>query len=134
MSEQLGPVRNHSRLLVFKLGGKAKLPEVGPHTMPPLDPPVSTGTPEQIADGAKNFGQFCGVCHGDSAIGTGVTRDLRRAASLGDAKMWNQIVIGGALSANGMISWKEELTAEQAENVRHYVIKRAQEDKALGMK
>jgi quinohemoprotein ethanol dehydrogenase len=134
VGEQLGPVRNQSRLLVFKLGGKAKLPEVGPHTMPPLDPPVATGTPEQVADGAKNFGQFCGVCHGDAAIGTGVTRDLRRAGSLGDAKMWNQIVIGGALNARGMISWKEELTDAQAENLRHYVIKRAHEDKALGMK
>ena len=63
-----------------------------------------------------------------------MTRDLRRAGSLGDAKMWNQIVIGGALNARGMISWKEELTDAQAENLRHYVIKRAHEDKALGMK
>ena len=134
VGEPLGPVRNHSRLLVFKLGGKAKLPEPGPLNLPPLDPPALTGTPEQVADGARNFGQFCGVCHGDSAIGSGVTRDLRRAGSLGDAKMWNQIVIGGALAQNGMISWKEELNDQQAENLRQYVIKRAHEDKALGMK
>ncbi|MFM2274095.1 MAG: hypothetical protein RL702_3160, partial [Pseudomonadota bacterium] len=125
---------NAGRLLVFKLGGTAKLPEPGPLNLPPLDPPALTGTPEQVADGAKNFGQFCGVCHGDSAIGSGVTRDLRRAGSLGDAKLWNQIVIGGALAQNGMISWKEELNDQQAENLRQYVIKRAQEDKALGMK
>jgi alcohol dehydrogenase (cytochrome c)/quinohemoprotein ethanol dehydrogenase len=134
VGEPQGPVRNHSRLLVFKLGGTAKLPEPGPLNLPPLDPPALTGTPEQVADGAKNFGQFCGVCHGDSAIGSGVTRDLRRAGSLGDAKLWNQIVIGGALAQNGMISWKEELNDQQAENLRQYVIKRAQEDKALGMK
>ena len=102
--------------------------------MPPLDPPVAKGTPEQVADGAKNYGQFCGVCHGDAAIGTGVTRDLRRAGSLGDPKMWNQIVIGGALAQGGMVSWKNELTDEQAENIRHYVIARAHQDKALGMK
>ncbi|WP_292684018.1 PQQ-dependent dehydrogenase, methanol/ethanol family [Novosphingobium sp.] len=134
VAEPVGPVRNHSRLLVFKLGGTAKLPDPGPHNVPPLDPPTLTGTPEQVADGARNFGQFCGVCHGDAAIGTGVTRDLRRAGSLGDAKMWNQIVIGGALAQNGMISWKEELNDQQAENLRQYVIKRAHEDKALGMK
>jgi quinohemoprotein ethanol dehydrogenase len=58
---------------------------------------------------------------------------LRRAGSLGDAKMWNQIVIGGALTQNGMISWKEELNDAQAENIRLYVINRAHEDKALGM-
>lgn len=132
VGEQLGPVRNHSRLLVFKLGGKARLPDPGPLNRPPLDPPAVSGTPEQLADGARNFGQFCGVCHGDAAIGSGVTRDLRRAASLSDARMWNQIVIGGALAQNGMISWKEELTDQQAENLRLYVIKRANEDKALG--
>lgn len=132
MAEPHGPVRNHSRLLVFKLGGKAKLPDPGPNNRPPLDPPALTGTPAQIADGAANFGQFCGVCHGDAAIGGSVTRDLRRAASLGDAKVWNQIVIGGALSQTGMISWKEELNNQQAENLRLYVIKRAHEDKALG--
>lgn len=94
--------------------------------------PASTGTPAQLAEGQKQFGQFCAVCHGDAAIGTSLTRDLRRAGSLGDAKMWNDIVIGGALSANGMVSWKNELTPEQSEAVRLYVIKRANEDKALG--
>ncbi|MBN8500355.1 MAG: PQQ-dependent dehydrogenase, methanol/ethanol family [Sphingomonadales bacterium] len=133
VGEPHGPVKNRSRLLVFKLGGTAKLPPAD-QTITPLDPPASTGTPDQIADGAKNFGQFCGVCHGDAAIGGSVTRDLRRAGSLGDPKMWNQIVIGGALSQNGMISWKEELNDTQAENLRLYVVKRANEDKALGMK
>ena len=132
MAQPHGPVRNHSRLLVFKLGGTAKLPPAGPNNLPPLDPPPSTGTPAQIAEGAANFGQFCGVCHGDAAMGTSVTRDLRRAGSLGDPKVWNQIVIGGALKDSGMVGWSEELTPQQAENVRLYVIKRAHEDKALG--
>ncbi|NOU04027.1 MAG: PQQ-dependent dehydrogenase, methanol/ethanol family [Novosphingobium sp.] len=134
VAEPQGPIRNHSRLLVFKIGGKGKLPDPGPYNLPPLDPPAKTGTADQIADGARNYGQFCSVCHGDSGVGTGVTRDLRRAGSLGDAKIWNQIVIGGALKANGMISWKEELSDQQAENIRHYVINRAHQDKALGMK
>lgn len=134
LAEPQGPIRNHSRLLVFKLGGTAKLPDPGASTLPPLDPPTSTGTPEQIAEGTKQFGQFCGVCHGDAAIGTGVTRDLRRAGSLGDAQMWNKIVIGGALAQTGMIGWSDELTPAQAEAIRHYVILRANQDKALGMK
>jgi quinohemoprotein ethanol dehydrogenase len=132
VSEPHGPVRNFSRLLVFKLGAKGKLPDPGPNVRPPLDPPPPAGNPQQIADGAAHFGQFCGVCHGDAAIGTGVSRDLRRAGSLGDAKIWNQIVIGGALASTGMISWKEELNPQQAENIRYYVIKRAHEDKKLG--
>ena len=132
VAEAKGPVRNQSRLLVFKLGAKGKLPDPGPNNRPPLDPPPLAGTPQQIADGAAHYGQFCGVCHGDAAIGTGVTRDLRRAGSLGDPRVWNQVVIGGVLTQNGMISWKDELTPQQAENVRLYVIKRAHEDKKLG--
>ena len=133
VGEPQGPIKNRSRLLVFKIGGTAKLPPADQSVIP-LDPPAKSGSPEQLADGAKNYGQFCAVCHGDAAIGSGVTRDLRRAGSLGDRKMWNQIVIGGALSQNGMISWKEELNDTQAENLRLYVINRAHEDKALGMK
>jgi quinohemoprotein ethanol dehydrogenase len=132
VAEPHGPIRNHSRLLVFKLGGKAKLPDPGPNSRPPLDPPAFTGTPAQIAEGGKQYGQFCGVCHGDAAIGTGVSRDLRRAASLGDAKIWDQIVMGGALKDAGMISWKEELIPAQSEAIRQYVINRAHEDKKLG--
>jgi quinohemoprotein ethanol dehydrogenase len=134
LAEPQGPIRNHSRLLVFKLGGTAKLPDPGPSSLPPLDPPVQTGTVAQTDEGKRQFGQFCGVCHGDSAIGTGVTRDLRRAGSLGDAAMWKQIVIDGALKDTGMIGWSKELTPQQAENIRHYVILRAHQDRALGMK
>ena len=51
--------------------------------------------------------------------------------SLGDPEVWNQIVIGGALRDRGMISWKQVLNDQQAENLRLYVINRANEDKAL---
>jgi len=132
LSEVSGPVRNKSRLLVFKLGGTAKLPPMESLAKLPLDPPPSRGTPAQIADGGAQFGQFCGVCHGDAAIGSTVLPDLRRSGALGDPKVWNQIVIGGALKATGMVSWTKELTPEQAESVRHYVIHRANEDKKLG--
>ena len=41
------------------------------------------------------------------------------------------VVIDGALHQNGMVSFKVALTADDAEAVRQYVIKRANEDKAL---
>ncbi len=41
------------------------------------------------------------------------------------------IVIDGALRDNGMVSFKAALTAEDAEAIRQYLIKRANEDKAL---
>jgi alcohol dehydrogenase (cytochrome c)/quinohemoprotein ethanol dehydrogenase len=64
-----GPVRNISRLLVFKMGGKAQLPAKPDPNFGPLDPPAQTASKEVVAKGAYTFGRFCGVCHGDAAIG-----------------------------------------------------------------
>lgn len=133
-SEPVGPKRNLSRLLVFKLGGQAKLPQIEAVKMAALDPPKPSGTKEQLAEGALKYARYCAVCHGDAAIGSSVIRDLRRGVSLKDATLWNKIVIGGALVNNGMIGWKQELSDEQAENIRLFVITRAHEDKALEAK
>jgi alcohol dehydrogenase (cytochrome c)/quinohemoprotein ethanol dehydrogenase len=71
------------------------------------------------------------VCHGDAAIAGALNPDLRRSGALGSAEAFKQIVIGGVLHERGMVSWKAALTADDAEAVRQYVIKRANEDKAL---
>lgn len=134
LSEVAGPVRNISRLLVYKLGGQAKLPPEPPLSQLPLDPPPVTGTPTQIAAGGASYGRFCGVCHGDAAFGGGVLPDLRRSGLLGDAKGWAVVVHDGALKDNGMVSFANVLSREQIEAIRHYVINRANEDKKLGLK
>jgi quinohemoprotein ethanol dehydrogenase len=41
------------------------------------------------------------------------------------------VVIDGALQHNGMVSFREAVSAADAEAIRQYVIKRANEDKAL---
>jgi quinohemoprotein ethanol dehydrogenase len=134
LSEVAGPIRNISRLLVFKLGGKAQLPAEPPLSRLPLDPPAVSGTAEQIADGGRHYARYCGVCHGDAAYGSTVLPDLRRSGLIADAKAWDSVVQGGALNANGMISFSKVLNTAQSEAIRHYVIKRANEDKALGVK
>lgn len=134
LSEVGGPVRNISRLLVYKLDGKGKLPAEPPLVRLPLDPPPVTGTPQQLAEGARHYGRFCGVCHGDAAYGSTVLPDLRRSGLLGDTKGWAAVVHDGALKANGMVSFANVLDRNQIEAVRHYVIKRANEDKALEIK
>ena len=56
-----------------------------------------------------------------------------------DPKVWAEalkihrkaIVIDGALHENGMVSFKSALSPADVEAVRQYVIKRANEDKAL---
>jgi alcohol dehydrogenase (cytochrome c)/quinohemoprotein ethanol dehydrogenase len=127
-------MRNISRLLVFKLGGKATLPPAPPLSLQPLDPPPVTGTPEQIATGADRFGRYCGVCHGDAAVAGPIVPDLRHSAVLNDAATWQTIVHDGALKDNGMVAFAPVMKADEIEAIRHYVIKRANEDKALGDK
>jgi quinohemoprotein ethanol dehydrogenase len=127
-----GPVKNVSRLLVFKLGGKGTLPPAPKLAEQPIDPPPFRGDPKIADAGAKHFGRYCGVCHGDAAVGGSVLPDLRRSAAIGDAKVWASIVHDGALRANGMTSFSNVLSKDDIEATRLYVIRRANEDKALG--
>jgi quinohemoprotein ethanol dehydrogenase len=132
LSEVAGPIRNVSRLLVFKLNGTARLPPEQPVPQRPLEPPAPSGTPEQIAEGARQYGRFCGACHGDAAYGGGLLPDLRRSALLADSAAWSSVVHDGALRGRGMVGFAPVLNGEQVEEIRHYVIRRANEDKALG--
>jgi alcohol dehydrogenase (cytochrome c)/quinohemoprotein ethanol dehydrogenase len=123
--------RNISRLVVFKLGGKAALPAAPPMAKMVLDPPPFTGTPEQAKAGGELYGRYCNVCHGDAAVAGGVNPDLRHSAALNAPEAIRSVVIDGALQHNGMVSFKSALKPEDADNIRHYLIKRANEDKAL---
>jgi len=106
---------------------------VAPVPVRALAPPASSGTPEQLAEGAQQYARFCGGCHGDAAFGSTVLPDLRRSALLTDAKAWATVVHDGALRGQGMVSFANVLTPAQVEAIRLYVIKRANEDKALGL-
>jgi alcohol dehydrogenase (cytochrome c)/quinohemoprotein ethanol dehydrogenase len=131
ISLKSGRVRNVSRLLVFKLDGKAVLPAAGPVVEPLLDPPPRIGTAQDIATGARLYARYCGACHGDAGFAGGVTPDLRHAASLADPANWRAIVHDGALARGGMVGWSAVLSPEEVDSIRAYVIKRAHEDKAL---
>jgi quinohemoprotein ethanol dehydrogenase len=131
LSDVSGPVRNVSRLLVFRIGGTARLPAAQPFTTRTLDPPADRGTPQQIAAGGQLYGRYCGVCHGDAAIAGALVPDLRYSANLENADGWRRVVIDGVLREQGMVSWSRVMNAEQADTIRHYVIRRAHEDKAL---
>jgi len=118
-------VPNLPRLVVLKLGGKAKLPALPAKTEVTWEPPVQTGTPEQIAAGKALYGRNCLVCHGDSAIGNGFTPDLRVSGVLPDTEAWASVVTGGSLKQHGMVGFASQLSPEQVENIRHYVVNRS---------
>ena len=129
--DNMHPVRNISRLLVFKLGGTAALPEEPDFALAPLDPPLSKASAEVIELGRTKYARYCAVCHAPGAVGSTELPDLRRSGALENRAAWMQIVHGGALSDNGMASFAPSLSEDEVEAVRQYVIKRANEDKAM---
>lgn len=131
VADKSGVVRNISRLLVFKLGGTAKLPPAPATAAQVLDPPPFTGTASQVTLGGDLYGRYCSVCHGDAAIAGGLVPDLRRSPALGFADTMKAVVIDGALKHNGMVSFASAVKPADAEAIRQYLIKRANEDKAL---
>jgi alcohol dehydrogenase (cytochrome c)/quinohemoprotein ethanol dehydrogenase len=134
LSANSGNIHNISRLLVFKIGGKASLPAAPDYPRLVLDPPPSTGTAAQISLGGERFGRYCATCHGDAAFSGGINPDLRYSATLGDAETFRTIVHDGALKDNGMVAFSPVMSTEEVEAIRHYLIRRANEDKALESK
>jgi len=134
LANKSGLTRNISRLLVFKLGAKGTLPPVPALAQLPLDPPPATGTPAQIAEGRALYSPNCANCHGEAAVAGGLNPDLRHSTTLNTAATFKAVVYDGILKSEGMVSYAKDYTPAQVESIRHYLIKRANEDKALGEK
>jgi alcohol dehydrogenase (cytochrome c)/quinohemoprotein ethanol dehydrogenase len=67
------------------------------------------------------------MCHGDSAVSGGVLPDLRYSAALGNASAWQSIVHDGVRQANGMVSFGEQMSKDEIDTIRAYVVHRASE-------
>ncbi len=129
--EDKAPVRNVSRLLVFKLGADGALPAEKELVDLPLDPPASRASAQTIALGGEKYARYCAVCHAPAAVGSTVLPDLRRSGTLGNAGSWAAVVHDGILKENGMVGFAESMSREEIEAIRAYVIHRANEDKAM---
>ena len=124
VSRKGGPAINRSRVLAFKLGGTSTLPE--PPATPALaKPPALVGDVQLIHQGQILFHQNCSTCHGDSAVGGGVLPDLRWSRMNRSEQSWRIVVIDGGRKDRGMVSFAPVLSAADAEAIRAYVIKRA---------
>ncbi|MEE4360445.1 MAG: PQQ-dependent dehydrogenase, methanol/ethanol family [Pseudomonadales bacterium] len=113
------------RVVVFRLGGSASIPD--PAYTPIARTPQAElfGTEEMLAQGAELYAKQCGVCHGALGISSGVLPDLRWSAISAEANGWRSVVIDGALASRGMVSFSEVLSPTQAEAIRAYVVKQA---------
>lgn len=121
---------DYSRLLVFKLGADLVLPEPEPYTPPPLDPPELTATPEQVSRGASLYGTHCWICHSDVGNAGGLLRrglfpELAVSPALHSQELFDSIVLQGVRSSNGMVSFSNVLNADDTQDLRAYLIERA---------
>lgn len=128
-ADKSGNTRNLSRVLVFKLGGKATPPPLPPELTFFTDPPPAVADAARVAAGKALFDGFCGVCHGEAAVGGGVVPDLRTSPFL-PVDAWYSIVLDGALREGGMAPFAPVLDREQVSAIRDYVIHRANDDDA----
>jgi quinohemoprotein ethanol dehydrogenase len=124
-----GRIQNVSRVLAFKLGGKASLPPLPQFSQPLLKPPPPTASAANVQKGEVLFQGYCSPCHGDVAVSGGVLPDLRYSGTLGNAA-WTDVVLGGSLKPYGMVSFSKELSKEDVEAIRAYVIFRANQSLA----
>jgi mono/diheme cytochrome c family protein len=107
-------------LLVFKLGGTAKLPETPASEPLPYPASNESFTAAQLAEGEKFYFTYCSICHGGPT-----NPDLFRSQIATSRDAWRSVLIEGSLSDNGMASFADYLTPEQAEAVRAYVVTQA---------
>lgn len=129
VSFKSGRVQNISRMLVYKLEGQATLPEAPAIEPAVLTPPASKASPDEIRRGEAHFQRFCAACHGDVAVSGGVLPDLRYSSTIASDQAFSSIVLGGLLRQRGMVSFASELTKDDVQSIREYLVFRANQSK-----
>jgi len=121
---------NYSRMLVFGLGGTAKLPPAEAYTPPPLDPPPATASAAEVKAGSETYAKYCSACHGDRGATRGSNfPDLTRTPLLHSQEGFDMVVLKGIKSSKGMASFAPALKPEDTKAIRAYIIERANEVK-----
>jgi quinohemoprotein ethanol dehydrogenase len=115
----------YARLLVYKLGGTATLPEKTEFTQRPLSPPVETASEVLVARGGEIYGENCSMCHDVGGMARSSFPDLRRTPLLHSADGFNNVVLQGALAERGMTSFAASLNEDDTDAIRHYIIAQA---------
>jgi len=121
---QFVPANGTSRLLVYKLGGTASHPVAAKIARMQSAPPPVTGTQDQINKGNDLFIEHCARCHGLNIGEPGVIPDLRYM-SADTRTLFNAIVLEGAYSGVGMVSFGHLLTEGDTEDLLHYLTQAA---------
>jgi PQQ-dependent dehydrogenase (methanol/ethanol family) len=117
---------NHSRMLVYTLGGNVQLPAPQPYTPRALLPPPDTATVAQVNRGEQLYARNCAACHGDRGQTRGANfPDLTRTPLLWSPDGFDAIVLKGLLKEKGMASFAEVLKPTDTALIRDFIINQA---------
>ena len=116
---------NVSRVLTFKLGATGSLPEVDWKPVVTFNPPEQTASDETIQKGFGLYQSICMGCHGLNAVSGLLITDLRGSGFLHDAASWDSVVRDGVLREKGMASFAQQVSEEESQAIRAYVIQQA---------
>ena len=115
---------NRSRLLVYRLGGEATLPELVPVERERPEPPPLTADRATVNEGSVLYIQNCMVCHGMGAVSGSHIPDLRYL-SAAKHELFDAIVLGGLYHERGMIGFANLLDKTETDAIHAYLIERA---------
>jgi PQQ-dependent dehydrogenase (methanol/ethanol family) len=113
-----------NRLLVYKLGGSVTLPPTPPAAPLVVSAPENFGDAATLEKGQQLWQQNCSLCH-EGGRGMGGFPDLRYSALLQSDAAFKAVVIDGVLTENGMLSFAKTLKPQDAESIRAWVTKLA---------
>jgi PQQ-dependent dehydrogenase (methanol/ethanol family) len=125
-------VVNRPRLLVFKLGGDASLPEPDDTVLTLLDVEHIEVDESRVKHGAKLYGKYCSFCHGVNAYGNSINPDLRYSGFILSQEAFDQVVLGGALASRGMVSFGDDFSKEDSAALREYIVFENQDSRKYG--
>jgi quinohemoprotein ethanol dehydrogenase len=113
---------NTGRLLVWKLGGSAQLPEQQQALRALAALPASFDA-AYVQRGNHGYHRWCASCHGVGAVSGGVLPDLRRSEP-GVYETLDAVVLDGALQGNGMPRFDAWLRRDDVAAIRAYLLTR----------
>jgi quinohemoprotein ethanol dehydrogenase len=117
-----GVTDNSGRLLVWKLGGSARLP-VQLAAERELAAVAANFDPELVQRGNHTYHRWCATCHGVGVVSGGVLPDLRKS----DPRtygMLDDVVLRGSLLNNGMPRFDVWLRRDDVAAIRAYLLTR----------
>ena len=124
------PELDHGRLLVFKLGGKATLPQATPKVleMPEALPAIPEMSEQEIQSGKDDYIHYCSICHGNDVVAGNIVPDLRYMSDV-THQNFNLIVRDGAFKTLGMDGFGDRLSQQRIDQIYAYILTQAHAEK-----